>query len=35
MKQKDADPDMLAPLLDDDGELYNNYTAIAVYKVIV
>lgn len=32
MKQKDPDPDMLAPLLDDDGELYNNYTAIAVYK---
>lgn len=35
MKQKDPDPDMLAPLLDDDGELYNNYTAIAVYKVIL
>jgi len=30
-KQRENDPDMLAPLLDDEDELYK-YTAIAVYK---
>ena len=32
LKHKENDPDMLAPLLDDEDELYK-YTAIAVYKV--
>ena len=33
LKQRETDPEMLAPLLDDEDELYK-YTAIAVYKVL-